>query len=179
MRVGLVGCVRSKLDVAAPAQDRYPSPLFRGRRAWVERTCARWFILSSLHGLTDPEQVLEPYDVTLTELRAFERERWSARVLRASEAAIGPLGEHVFEIHAGSAYADHGLAAGLCARGARVERPMRGLTLGQQLSAYGESRGPQQEPEPPADVVRSQLVACRRRGEHAAGEVPALVRGTR
>jgi hypothetical protein len=42
----------------------------------------------------------------------------------------------VFEAHAGSAYLDHGLADGLQARGAVVERPTEGLSFGRQLSFY-------------------------------------------
>ena len=33
MRIGLVGCVKSKLDTAASARDLYTSPLFLRRRA--------------------------------------------------------------------------------------------------------------------------------------------------
>jgi hypothetical protein len=47
MRIGLVGCVKSKRSQAAPARELYSSPLFRGRRDWVERTCDRWFVLSA------------------------------------------------------------------------------------------------------------------------------------
>jgi hypothetical protein len=60
MRVGLVGCVKTKQPRVAPAQELYTSPLFRRRRAWVERTCDRWFILSAKHGLVEPGRVLAP-----------------------------------------------------------------------------------------------------------------------
>lgn len=62
MKVGLVGCVKSKRGTAAPARDLYTSALFRGRRRYVELTCDRWFILSARHGLVEPEEILEPYD---------------------------------------------------------------------------------------------------------------------
>ena len=62
MRIGLVGCVKKKGPVAAPAEELYVSPLFVGRRRFVESTCDRWFILSALHGLVDPHEVIEPYD---------------------------------------------------------------------------------------------------------------------
>ena len=137
MRIGLVGCVKSKLDTAAPAQDLYTSPLFLRRREWVERTCDRWFILSALHGLVEPDQELKPYDLALSDVGRAERREWSEGVTRALDAAVGPLDDHVFELHAGDAYVDFGLAEGLEKRGATIERPMSGLTLGQQLAAYG------------------------------------------
>ncbi|HWO69164.1 MAG TPA: hypothetical protein VNP94_00195, partial [Actinomycetota bacterium] len=46
MRIGLVGCVKSKRARPAPARDLYTSPLFRGARRFVERSCDRWFVLS-------------------------------------------------------------------------------------------------------------------------------------
>jgi hypothetical protein len=118
MRVGLVGCVKSKQSQAAPARELYVSPLFRGRRAWVERTCDRWFILSAKHGLVEPGRVLAPYDETLTDLPRTARRSWSALIIRALEEALGEVSGVVMELHAGSAYLDYGLVAGLRERGA-------------------------------------------------------------
>jgi hypothetical protein len=112
MRVGLVGCVKSKQSQAAPARELYVSPLFRGRRAWVERTCDRWFILSAKHGLVEPDRVLAPYDEILMDLPRAVRRAWSAGVVQALEHAIGQVSGVVIELHAGSAYLDYGLVAG-------------------------------------------------------------------
>lgn len=136
MRIGLVGCVKSKVDHSAPAQDLYTSPLFRGRRAAVERTCDRWFVLSALHGLVEPDDLLDPYDQTLKDASRTERRRWSHQVLQDLEYQIGSLAGHTFEIHAGRDYVAWGLESGLRERGAVVELPVEGLTLGQQLSHY-------------------------------------------
>ena len=136
MRVGLVGCVKSKQSQAAPARELYTSPLFRGRRAWVERTCDRWFILSAKHGLVEPDLILAPYDETLTKLPRAARRAWSARVAQALEQTLGGVSGVVMELHAGSTYLDHGLVAGLKERGAMLERPVQGLSFGQQLAFY-------------------------------------------
>ena len=136
MRVGLVGCVKSKRSQAAPARELYTSPLFRGRQAWVERTCVRWFVLSAEHGLVEPDEVLAPYDQTLADLPRAARRAWSGRVVQALEQALGGLAGVVFELHAGSAYLDNGLVAGLLERGALLEHPVEGLSLGQQLAFY-------------------------------------------
>jgi hypothetical protein len=50
-RIGLVGCVKDKVNVPTKARDLYVSPLFVGRRRYVERTCDQWWILSAAHGL--------------------------------------------------------------------------------------------------------------------------------
>lgn len=142
MRIGLVGCVKTKLDAPAPARDLYVSPLFRGRRECVERTCARWFILSALHGLVEPDELIEPYDLALSDVPRPDRRVWSDRVLQSLELALGPLAGGVFEIHAGDAYVGFGLGEGLQRRRATVERPLAGLPMGAQLAAYSEGRTP-------------------------------------
>lgn len=81
VRVGLVGCVKTKRHHEAPARDLYVSQLFRGRRSYVEATCDRWFILSAKHGLVSPQEALEPYDETLNEKSADAKRIWSAAVL--------------------------------------------------------------------------------------------------
>jgi hypothetical protein len=140
MRVGLVGCVKSKQAGAAPARELYTSPLFRGRRAWVERSCDSWFILSAKHGLVEPDRVLSPYDETLTDLPRAARRAWSVGVLQALKQALGDVSGVVIELHAGSAYLNHGLVAGLRERGAVLERPVQGLSLGQQLAFYKQAQ---------------------------------------
>ena len=71
----------------------------------VERSCERWFILSALHGLVEPDRVLEPYERTLTTASPSQRRAWSERVLGQIEATFGTdLSGHRFEAHAGRAY---------------------------------------------------------------------------
>lgn len=139
MRVGLVGCVKAKRAVASPAEDLYVSTLFAGRRRYVERTCDRWFVLSAKHGLLEPTTLVEPYDETLKTKGRLERRRWSESVLEQLDAALGDVAGAIFEVHAGAEYRDHGLTAGLLARGARVEVPVEGLRIGEQLAFYTKS----------------------------------------
>lgn len=136
-RIGLVGCVKRKLPRAAPARDLYASALFLGRRAFVERTCDRWYILSALHGLVEPNQVVEPYNHTLKDASASERRAWSAAVVEELNRTLGSLAGVSFEIHAGTEYREFGLHQALEQQGARVEVPTRGLRMGEQLAFYG------------------------------------------
>lgn len=136
LRIGLVGCVKSKQSNPAIAADLYTSALFRGRRRWVETTCGRWFVLSAKHGLVSPTEMLEPYDETLTTNGLAERRVWSERVLAQLHEELGDLGRYIFEVHAGSSYVDHGLAEGLRRAGAKVELPARGRRQGEQLALY-------------------------------------------
>jgi hypothetical protein len=93
-------------------------------------------VLSAKHGLVDPDSVLTPYDVTLTDLNRKEKREWADRVISDLEQTVGPIRGHAFEIHAGDAYAEFGLAAGLRGAGARVERPTAGMRMGRQLHFY-------------------------------------------
>lgn len=139
MRVGLVSCVKSKLDHPAPARDLYVSPLFRGARHAAERSCDRWFILSALHGLVPPDRVLEPYEKALANASVAERRAWSERVLGELNATLGAsMRGAVFEIHAGTAYEAFGLSAGLRRSGATVELPLAGLRQGERLRWYAQ-----------------------------------------
>ena len=104
VRIGLVGCVKGKGPLPAPAADLYVSPLFGGRRRFVEQSCDRWFILSALHGLLDPDEVVAPYDRSLVEAAVGERRVWSERVLAMIDRVLGDVGGVVFEVHAGAAY---------------------------------------------------------------------------
>lgn len=136
MRIGLVGCVKTKLDRPAAAKDLYGSPLFRGRRTYVEQSCDRWFILSAKLGVVDPDDVIEPYEQTLKTASEGERRRWSQMVLTSLDVLLGDCTAVVFEMHAGADYVDHGLAAGLLERGAELEYPVKGLRMGEQLAWY-------------------------------------------
>jgi hypothetical protein len=137
-RVGLVGCVRQQ-GSRAEAQDLFVAPLFRARRSYVERTCGRWYVLSALHGLVAPDEVLAPYDLKLKSLSQAERRAWSERVLAQLEAECGSFGGLTFEIHAGASYTNEGLVRGLRARGAAVELPAAGLGEAQELAFYHEA----------------------------------------
>ena len=165
MRVGLVGCTKSKRAVASPARDLYdPSTLFRGRRAYVERTCDRWFILSALYGLVDPDDVIEPYDVALKSASTAERRAWSRGVLESLRTELGDLRGIEFECHAGSEYLNFGVVDGLQALGATVTVPTEGLSFGRQLAFYSNSTvvPPRSEATPaPSAAADPASTGCR------------------
>jgi hypothetical protein len=139
-RIGLVGCVKEKAGSPQPAKDLYVSTLFRGRRAYVERSCSEWWILSAEHGLVHPDDVLAPYDVTLKDASRPARRQWSRRVLDDIGRRVAPAVGDVFDIHAGAEYRDFGLMAGLSAMGCKVDLPTEGMPIGKQLQFYTQAR---------------------------------------
>lgn len=134
----LLGCVKDKSDAPAAARNLYRSPLWRGRRAYVEASGHPWMILSALHGLVDPEQVLAPYDLALTDVSAAKRREWGVHVVDALGRRFGDLDGMTFEVHAGVAYRK-AIEPRLRDRGARVSVPLEGLSLGRQLRWYRDS----------------------------------------
>ena len=172
-RVVLLGCVKQKLDHRAPAQDLYVSALWSGRRTHAQASGYPWLILSAKHGLLDPEQSIDPYDVALRALDARQRGRWGDRVIAALLDRSGALDEITFEIHAGDAYRQ-AITPALTALGATVEAPLAGLTMGRQLSWYRAHRPT--GPPPPhrlADGPRPRLEL--RDALHALDTAPTLI----
>lgn len=140
-RIGLVGCVKEKTERPRPAKDLYVSPLFASRRAYVERSCSEWWVLSAEHGLVHPDDVLAPYDTALKGAGRLEIRAWSKLVLGAIAAQVRPAAGDVIEFHAGAEYREFGLAAGLLDRGCVVVNPTQGLRIGAQLRFYKAANG--------------------------------------
>lgn len=130
--IGLIGCSRAKLGHPAPAHEMYCSPLFRMARAYVDRRFGTgcWMILSARYGLVGPDEVLEPYDLTLRQLTAVERRTWGQYVAAALRVRFGPATTLWF--HAGALYRD--AVIGLVPNPVRV--PLIGMRIGEQLAWY-------------------------------------------
>lgn len=129
--VGIVACSKTKLNHAAPARELYTSQLFRAARAYCEATYDRWLILSALHGLVEPDQVIEPYDVTLARMTAADRTAWGVTVLdQVIAAGLADRSVQLY-VHAGQRYR-HPFALMI----PPIIVPLAGFGIGQQLGWY-------------------------------------------
>lgn len=128
--VTLVSCVSRKLPVAAQARELYVSDWFKKARAYAEKTGDGWFILSAFYGLLAPDRVIEPYERTLNGQREKERRAWAARVAADLRRSVPPGSRLI--ILAGELYRRELIP--LLNQDYRIEVPMRGLGIGQQLS---------------------------------------------
>ena len=176
-RIGLVGCVKSKGPTRARARDLYVSPLFRGRRCYVERTCSRWYVLSARHGLVDPIELLDPYDESLTNASSSRRRDWGDAVLNALDDVVVDHREVTYEIHAGAAYRDHGLVDGLRSRGAAVEIPAKGLSQGEQRAFYAPCLSAEGSVEPQSTAPSRQSSGVRPSGSPPEPRTPSAGQG--
>lgn len=129
-RVGLVGCASAKLSRPAPARDLYTSALFRKASAYAERECDLWFILSAKHGLLDPDEVIEPYDVRLGCRRTGPIIwDWAHRVQDQLAVALDGVPKPLLVVLAGEQYRT---ILHPCQWPFTI--PMKGLGIGEQLS---------------------------------------------
>ncbi len=124
--VYLISCVSKKRATPALAKDLYQSELFRRARDYVEASGGQWFILSAKHGLTDPDEVIAPYEQTLN--------TWAERVQAQMDERL-PTVERIVVI-AGKRYREF-LMPYLHRRAAKVEVPLEGLRIGEQLRWLG------------------------------------------
>jgi hypothetical protein len=62
-----VACSGKKTETAAPARELYLGQLFKKSVAYIEAVDAGapWFILSALHALVLPDEVIAPYECRL------------------------------------------------------------------------------------------------------------------
>ena len=133
-RLFLVSCVKTKLSRSAKAKDLYVSNWFRKVRACVEREGSAWRILSAKYGLVHPEDVIQPYEKTLSTMRVTERRAWADNVLKALEPCLADADTVVF--FAGERYREF-LEPCLSRAGVGLDVPMRGLSQGRQLAWLG------------------------------------------
>lgn len=81
----VTNCTGEKLGVAAPARLLYRGPSVQRVAKAVDEVRAHGvpvslYIISAKHGLVHEDQVLEPYDETLSGLPPEEIKRWARRV---------------------------------------------------------------------------------------------------
>jgi hypothetical protein len=134
--VVVLGCVSSKQRGAAPARELYVSPLWEKRRAYAEASGKPWVIYSAEHGILDPDEIIDWYDVALMRLPRAQQRAKGAHAASQLRTRFGDLREKTFEIHAGAAYVDS-LRELLTRAGARLKVPLAGLSIGYQLQWYG------------------------------------------
>lgn len=80
----LVGCGAKKAPHAAAAAELYKGDLFAKARCYAEQQAKRcngsWAILSALHGVLSPGEVVEPYDCAMRDLSQLGQDAWADRV---------------------------------------------------------------------------------------------------
>jgi hypothetical protein len=133
----LVSCVGQKASNPTRAAALYTSAWFQKARYYVEARHAPWFILSAEYGLIHPDAVIAPYEKTLNRMGIEARRAWAKRVIGQMEADLPQCEEIV--IFAGARYREF-LLDYLSRRARRIEVPLEGLRIGEQLAWFRTHR---------------------------------------
>ena len=156
-RLMLIGCTKGKQDRPynnltggrVVPEQLYQSPLFSKRLDYAEVKGLRWAVLSAKYGVWFPRIGLKPYDQTFADMTPADVAAWHVGVaqrlieelwepfnLKESDDFLKPS-ELTIEILAGADYC-HPLTEILTAVGIKVELPLKGLGIGEQLAWYGK-----------------------------------------
>lgn len=124
--VVLIGCSSRKLSRSSPARELYASDLFRKSVRYAEGRGWPFAILSALHGLVLPDQVLDPYDFKASKLRGDALRSWG---LAVSQRLEDTFPRATFVLLAGSLYRAAVEPLGTD----RFSDPLKGLEIGERL----------------------------------------------
>ncbi len=141
--VVLISCAKSKQRYRCAAKELYCSTLFKCQRTFAEACSNRWFVLSAKHWLLRPDQQIRPYEKTLNGASVAEKKDWAKKVFARLDKKLKRSDRII--ITAGENYCRY-LVPLLEARGHKVDRPLRGITMGFQparLRELARELGPQ------------------------------------
>jgi len=138
--IALISCGKNKLSENVAAKDLYIGDLFKKARKYSEKHHDQYYILSALHELLDPETSIDPYNYTLNDLSKEQIISWSKNVYQQIIDNIGESSEVEISIYAGDKYRKY-LVPLLEQQGIKVNIPLKGLGIGQQLSWFKNNIG--------------------------------------
>lgn len=111
------------------AEEAYCSSLFNKSADWARNREMQFAILSAKYGLTNRNQKIQDYDLTLNEMTAEKRRMWANSIL---EDLRRKKPKKVYLL-AGSNYSSD-LKPLLENEGIEVEQPLQGMQIGERLS---------------------------------------------
>ena len=130
--VVLVSCSAGKEDKPMAAEKLYNSDLFKKQLEYAKKLAPsnNIYIISAKYHLVPLNKTIAPYNVTLKDMSADDREKWSEIVKKQLEQKGYNLQKDKFVFLAGKAYRQY-----LETHMKNVEVPFEGLRIGQQKKA--------------------------------------------
>ena len=138
--IALISCGKNKLTKNSAAKDLYVGDLFKKARMYSEKHHDQYFILSALHELLDPETKIDPYNYTLNDLSKDQILAWSNNVFEQVVRIVGESKDIEISIYAGDKYRKY-LVPLLEQYGLKINIPLKGLGIGQQLAWFKNNIG--------------------------------------
>jgi hypothetical protein len=138
MKLGLLSCTKRKQNYSCQSRKMYaPSSLFSKAYAYASKNYDKIGILSAKYGLLLPEEVIEPYDLTLKTMRKKQKQAWATQVNAQLETKLDMNSIQRVYIHAGKDYREY-LIPYLHQRDIETFIPLKGLSFGNQLKWYND-----------------------------------------
>jgi hypothetical protein len=135
-RVALISCTKTKASEARPAGLLYQSALFKKSLLYALSVADRVYILSAKHGVLGIQDVVEPYELSIKQLSAEEKQIWSLRVSARLEEILSPNDK--VHLLAGADYM-RPLLPTFHKIGCQLVTPLSGQSLGKRISWLGQS----------------------------------------
>jgi hypothetical protein len=132
----LISCSKTKGGHRDLARDMYTSPLYRKSVMVAEAWGLPFSILSAKHGLLNPDEIIEPYDLTLKGASKQFKSEWGHRV--DGQIRRSAYGMKRLIILAGDDYYVPLIEAGAFSPLSFLA-PMQGLSLGNRLGFLNQS----------------------------------------
>lgn len=133
-KIGLLATARKKAHSPAAVIDFYRSPLFRKSILYAEQTYDRLYFYNAKDGLLLPDQIMEPYDVSIRTLSLGSRRAWGRKVIRELTTREDLSAAQLF-LHGGKVYRNY-LEPALGELGISFTVPLEGMSIGKQLQWY-------------------------------------------
>jgi hypothetical protein len=135
MKVAVISCTKLKADYPCVTKEMYQkSSLFKKAIKFIEQQdYDDWLVLSAKYGLLRKDYQIEPYDLTLNNMKVLERREWAKLVLKQIENLKMNI-THI-DFYAGSKYREY-LIPVLERKGIICNIPLKGKGIGEQLSFY-------------------------------------------
>ncbi len=107
----VLGSVGERLRVPAPAREAFRDLRFQRARRDAELSGARWFVLSTEHGLLEPQEWMSPDERSMTDIDPRQRSAWATWVVARLETLVGGLSGQLVQVEAPDVIAAPVLAA--------------------------------------------------------------------
>jgi cytoplasmic iron level regulating protein YaaA (DUF328/UPF0246 family) len=135
MKIALVSCTKIKANYTCTAKEMYrESTLFKKAVKYIEQQdYDEWYVLSAKYGLINQNDVIEPYDLTLNNMKASERKTWSDLVLKQLRNLESDLKQ--IDFYSGVKYREY-LIPVLEEKSIICNVPLQGKGIGEQLQFY-------------------------------------------
>lgn len=134
--LGLISCTKAKQDYPCKASEMYlASDLFSKAYAYAVKNYDSVAILSAKYGLLLPDEIIEPYDLTLNSMKSKERKQWATKTFTQMKNKLQLKEITKIYFHAGKKYREY-LIPKLEETGISCEAPLAHRGFGKQKAWY-------------------------------------------